>query len=120
MCFCDRVCFCECQSSVSNFSVYIIEATIWTRFLKLAQSNCLNDISDEFSHGWVVVKKGVTRSILRILFTLCQGHLFGLILLKLCQNVCLFNISVNSDYGLGQVKSRSLGQILEKSCLHLT
>ena len=38
--------------------------------------------------------------------------------MKLCQNVCLDKISVELENGSCRVKAKSLGQILEKPCVH--
>ena len=58
-----------------------------------------------------------TRSLGQILekpFVLCRGLIFGPIIMKPDQNVCLDEIRMNSKMGLVRSKARSLGQILEK------
>ena len=62
-----------------------------------------------------------SRSLGQILDNSCfysRGHIFGLIFLKLAQNVVLMISRSSSIMGLVWSKSRSLGQILEKSCLN--
>ena len=46
-----------------------------------------------------------------------RGHIFSLIIMKLGQNVCLYEISDRFENGLCWVKTRSLVQILEKPCV---
>ena len=46
-----------------------------------------------------------------------MGQIVFPIFLKLAQDINIDNISVKFDHGWGGVKSRSQGQILEKSCL---
>ena len=61
-----------------------------------------------------------TRSLGKILEKSCvrsRGHIFHLIFMKLCQNVCLDEISDKFQNGSCQSKTRSLTQILEKLCV---
>ena len=46
------------------------------------------------------------------------GHIFILIIMKLDQHVCLYEISHKFENGNVRSKTRSLGKILEKSCVH--
>ena len=46
-----------------------------------------------------------------------RGHIFGSILIKLSQNVCLDKILKDFEIGSFGSKTRSLGQILEKPCV---
>ena len=46
-----------------------------------------------------------------------RGHIFSPILMKLGLNVCLNKISDELEIGSCGVKTRSLGQILEKPCV---
>ena len=62
-----------------------------------------------------------TRSPGQILGNSClhsRGYICDLILMKLCQNVCLDNILAKFEYGSCQAKTRSPNQILENYCLH--
>ena len=93
--------------------------------------------------SWTSVKIGhvgsKSRSLGEILekpFVHSRGHIFSLIIMKLRQNVCLDEISDENDLvtyfltrhhmksqtrlKMGHVgsKTRSLGQILEKPCVH--
>ena len=87
-------------------------------FLYLAQNSCLDDNSAKCYLGLGLVRMQVTRSSLRkILFTL-QGPHFWPNLTRTCSG-CLYWIISRSSLIIGGSgsKSRSLGQILEKSCL---
>ena len=103
--------------------------------MKLGQNVCLDEIANEFENGSCWVK---TRSLVQILekpCVCCRSHMFSLIIMKLGQNVCLDEISDRFENGscwamyvlmtsqicvkMGQVRSktRSVGQILEKTCV---
>ena len=47
-----------------------------------------------------------------------RGHSFGLILIKIGQNVCPYKILVKFEYGYMGSKTRSRGQINGKPCVH--
>ena len=58
-----------------------------------------------------------TRSLGQMLEKPCvcfRGHIFGPIIMKLGENVCLDEISDGFENGSCAAKTRSLGQILEK------
>ena len=61
-----------------------------------------------------------TRSLGQILEKACvhsRGHIFGPIIMKHGQDVCLGKILYKCENGACRVKNRSLGQILEKPCV---
>ena len=81
--------------------------------MKLGQNACLDKISDGFENGSYRGKLG---QILKKPCVGSRGHIFSLIIIKLCQNICLDEISKELKMGHGGSKTRSLGQILEKQC----
>ena len=88
-------------------------------FLKVAQTVCLDDISVKFDHGWDGVKTYTTRSNLSKNFVYSLG---ATVLMQSSSNLLRMFVLIISGSssimgGMGS-KSRSLGQILVKSCLH--
>ena len=86
--------------------------------MKLGRNVCLNKISNECENGLCQVKNKVTSSNLskNLMYTL-DGHIFSLIIMKLGRNVCLDEISDKFENWSCWVKTRSLVQILEKTCV---
>ena len=86
--------------------------------MKLCQHICLNKILNEIEKGPFLIKK--TRSLGKILEKPCvcsRGHIFGPILMKLGQNICLNDITDEFQNESCRVKSGPLGQILGKPCV---
>ena len=75
--------------------------------MKLARNVCLDEISDELENGSCRIKNQVTRSNLKKPCVSSRGHIFGPILMKLGQNVCLmksllFNAISHNPQGSGE------------------
>ena len=47
-----------------------------------------------------------------------RGHCFGLVVMKLCQNVYIYRTRPSLQLGHVGSKTRSLGQIVEKPCVN--
>ena len=88
-------------------------------FLKLPQNVCLDDISVKFDHVWGGVKKQVTRSNLtkNLVYALGAKAFVAQSSSNLLRMFILMIYRPSLIMGEVGSKSRSLGQILETSCL---
>ena len=109
----------RCPSSVNNFLVNTVAATVLTRSFSKVTS--IFDLMISWSSTNMGGMESKSRSLGQILVKSCKyssGHRFDSIFLRLSQNVCLENIQVNLKMVGQELKSRSQGQILVKSCQH--
>ena len=74
--------------------------------MTLGENVGLDEISDKFKNLGQILEKPCGRS---------RGHIFSLMFMKLGQIVCLYEISDESKMGYVGSKTRSLGEILEKT-----
>ena len=74
--------------------------------MTLGENVGLDEISDKFKNLGQILEKPCEHS---------RGHIFSLMFMKLGQIVCLYEISDESKMGYVGSKTRSLGEILEKT-----